>query len=287
MLKQTLLMTVFAGLPITLPGADRYCSMSGATGGGGAEGGGGSAAAEGGAGAVEKPAATSILATAVDEGAAAAAAAAKDKPVVEGDKDKPVEETPEQKAERLKNETPEAKAAREAVEKVASDKKVADTLKTYDAIKLPEGMKKDQPALLEFLKDAAANGMPLDQAQKYVDTVGPKLQEAVDAPYKAWADMQTKWMTELKTDPEIGGAALKENLGLAAKALDTFAGDAKSPEGMAVREALEFTGAGNHPAIARMLVRVGKGLAEGAPLGGRSKGQGPDLAAAMYPTMQK
>lgn len=287
MLKHFLLMNVFAPIGADMA-FDRYCSMSGATGDAGAGAGDGAAAAAAAAGAVEKPAATSALATAVDDAgaaAAAAAAAAKDPPV-EGDK-KPAEETAEAKAERLKNETPEEKTAREAEEKAAGDKKVADLRKSYEAIKLPDGLKADQPAVADFLKIASEKGMPLDQAQALVDSVAPKLQEAVDAPYKAWADLQTKWMGELKTDPEIGGAALKENLGFAAKALDTFAGDSKSPEGQAVREAFEFTGAGNHPAIARMLVRVGKALAEGAPLGGKGKGQAPDLAAQMYPSMAK
>lgn len=281
MLKHLLLNSVFSMLPAIAIEGLRLCS---------AEGDAPAAAAGGGD---PPPAITTALGTAqapADDGKAKDAPAAddktKDQPAKDdAGKDAPKAETPEEKAARLKNETPEQKTAREAEEKAAGEKKVADTLKTYDAVKLPEGVTRDMPAVKDFLQQAAQDGMSADQAQKYVDNVAPKLKEAMDAPYKAWADMQTGWLKELKEDSEIGGADLPKNLGLAAKALDTFAGDAKSPEGLAVRQALEFTGAGNAPAIVRMMVRIGKQLAEGTPLGGKTAPTG-DLAAAMYPSMK-
>ena len=208
--------------------------------------------------------------------------------VVEGEKNADgtpkaaVEETAEAKAERLKNETPEAKAKREGEEKVAAEKKTADTLKTYDALKMPEGMAKDQPVVADFLKTAATKGLSIEQTQALVDDVGPKLKEATEAPYKAWATMNEGWLKEMKSDKEIGGADLQANLGLAAKAIDTIC--TTDGERKAFRSALEFTGAGNNPDMARFLIRVGKMLAEGGPLGGRSK-QAESLAKSMYPTM--
>lgn len=291
MLKFRLMSSVFSMLPIdSFDPFVRLCSAEGD--GGGGDGGGDAAAAAAAAAAAgeakaEEP--STLLGTAKapaegekkddatkDDAAAAAAAVAGDK--------KDQAETPEQKAERLKNETPEQKVEREKVEKAEADKKTAEVLKTYEAIKMPEGVNKDQPAVQDFLKVAAEDGMPLEKAQRLVDSVAPKLQAAVDAPYKAWADVNAQWVTELKTDMEIGGDKLKENLGLAAKAIDTYSGAAATPEGKAVRDALEFTGAGNNPAIVRMLVKVGKALAEGGPLGGNNK-PSADLAAMMYPNM--
>ena len=280
MLKMWLLSNVFTMRP-AIDAIGRFCSAEGDAPAGG---GGGDAAAAAAAAEAAKP--TTLLGTATDatKDGKDATKDGKDATVVVDDKT-PAAETPEAKAERLKNETPEAKTAREAKEKADGDAKVAATLKTYEAVKMPDGVTRDQPAVQDFLKQAAADGMPLEKAQAYVDSVAPKLKAAVEAPYKAWEDMQTKWIGELKEDKEVGGAKLQENLGFAAKALDTFAGAADSVEGKAVREALEFTGAGNNPAMVRMMVRIGKKLAESGPLGGSSKTADKDLAAMMYPSM--
>lgn len=283
MLKTWLLMSVFTMRAIDAHDQfTRLCSMSGAPDAGGAapaDGGGGGG--DGGGNPLNPP---SALSAAVDPDKAKPAADP-DKPAGADDATKDKEtpaETPEQKAERLKNETPEEKTAREAKEKEDADKKTADVLKTYDAIKLPQGITKELPAVKDFLAAAAKDGMPVEKAQAYVDSVAPKLQAAVEAPYKAWADMQAQWISDLKTDKVVGGADLEKNLGFCAKAIDAYGAD----DAQAVREAFEFTGAGNNPAIVRMMYRAGKALAEGGPLPSKG-GTQVDLAEAMYPSMTK
>lgn len=190
----------------------------------------------------------------------------------------------DEKAEAIKNETPEQKTAREAAEKTAKEEKVATTLKSYDALKLPDGLAKDHPIAVEFFKDAAERGMSPEDTQAMVARMGPKLVEAINKPYDAWADTQKTWMEALPKDAEYGGAKYQENLGLAASAIDSVLGKG-TPENKAFREMLAFTGAGNNPEMVRLLYRVGKLGKEGAPIGGKPRVEQKSLASMLYPTM--
>lgn len=198
---------------------------------------------------------------------------------------KPEAKPGEAKAEEAKPaETPEAKAEREKAER---DAKIADTLKTYDALKLPEGVEADQPVYADFKKAAAQHGLPTEAAQALIDTVAPKLKEAVEAPYKAWGEMQEKWIGEIKADPEIGGKNLEQNLGIVVKGIHALMGNTEAAQ--KVKEALAFTGAGNNPEIVRAFYRAGKLVSEGTPLSGKNApAEKPrDIGSIMYPTMAK
>lgn len=188
-------------------------------------------------------------------------------------------ETEEQKAERLKNETPEQKTARETEEaKVRTEAMVP-----YDALKLPEGMPADQPAFVDFKNAAFDLGVEPEKAQKLIDTVAPKMKEALEGPYNLWADTQVKWVAEIKADPELGGAKFDANIANAAIALDKFG---TPEEGRKLRAALAFTGAGNCPEIFRWMTRVGAMFKEGGPVVAQAAPAKGFNAADLYPTMK-
>lgn len=254
----------------------------------------GAAAAPNSATAAPSDAGKTDAAPAAKSGDGAAAAAAKPaeavkptsildtvKPPVDA---KPEAKPGEAKAEEKPAETPEAKAEREKAE---SDAKIADTLKSYDALKLPEGVEADQPVYADFKKAAAQHGLPTEAAQALIDTVAPKLKEAVEAPYKAWGEMQEKWIGEIKADPEIGGKNLEQNLGIVVKGIHALMGNTEAAQ--KVKEALAYTGAGNNPEIVRAFYRAGKLVSEGTPLSGKNApAEKPrDIGSIMYPTMAK
>jgi hypothetical protein len=86
------------------------------------------------------------------------------------------------------------------------------------------------------------------------------------------------WVNQVKTDKEIGGDALEQNLSHARKAIEVFG----SPE---LKELLDATGLGNHPAIIKFAVAAGKKtlddkLVTGAPKAGESS-----LAKKLFPDM--
>jgi len=190
---------------------------------------------------------------------------------------KPVE-TEEEKTARLAAETPEQKAEREKAEGEAR----VLAMKPYDALTLPEGMPADQPAFADFKKQALDLGVEPEKAQKLIDTVAPRMKEAMEAPYNLWADTQVAWVNEVKADPVIG-KDLDKNIAIAARAIDSYG---TAEEAKAVRTALAFTGAGNNPAIVRWMHRVGLTLKEGGPvLGNPAPVEKRSLAELAYPTM--
>lgn len=142
----------------------------------------------------------------------------------------------------------------------------AQATTSYADFTLPEGIEIDGQSLNEAKQLFAADGLSQERAQSYVDLYATKLKEAVEAPYKLWAETQRDWQQAVKTDHEIGGAKLAGNLAIAAKAVDRFGGNA-------LRQALNVSGAGNHPDVIRAFIRIGKAISEDALVLGRGVAQ--------------
>lgn len=100
-------------------------------------------------------------------------------------------------------------------------------------------------------------------AQKLIDLAARQTKAANEALLAQWDKQQQDWQTEIKADKEIGGDKL-------ATVLSTFSKVAHDPEltDPEFLNGLNFTGAGNHPAIVRTLARWSKALAEGGPVRG-------------------
>jgi hypothetical protein len=89
------------------------------------------------------------------------------------------------------------------------------------------------------------------------------------------------WQNEIKADKEIGGDKLPATLQTVSKALDQYG----TP---GVRQALDYTGAGNNPEIVRTIYAMAKALGEGGHVNGNPPNgrQGPiDAASAIYPNL--
>ena len=120
---------------------------------------------------------------------------------------------------------------------------------TYE-FKMPEGVEADEKTLADFTKFAKELKLSPESAQKLVDlrsaaVVAAKEQHA--ATVKGWADA-------VKADKELGGDKLAENLAVAKKAIDLG-----PPE---LKELLEASGLGNHPAVFKWAHAIGKALSE-------------------------
>lgn len=154
--------------------------------------------------------------------------------------------------------------------------------------KLPEGMKLDEAATKRLQDDAAAvfkdSKVSQEQAQALFEKHVALTQEAVSDTYQLWHDTQAAWKTEVKADKEIGGQNMDRNLGAISKLIDEFGGK----EAVEIKQALDFTGAGNNPAIIRLLHRLAAAATEGDHVAGSPSGQAGKSAertlAAMYPS---
>ena len=135
----------------------------------------------------------------------------------------------------------------------------------FDAekITLPEGLSKDDALFGDFTNLAKEHGLPMPVAQTLVDLAAKQVQAANQKLQASWDKQNADWQAEVRADKEIGGDNLQ---GL----LQTFSKVASDPElsDPKFREALAFTGAGNHPAIVRTLARWAKALSEGGPVRG-------------------
>jgi hypothetical protein len=126
---------------------------------------------------------------------------------------------------------------------------------TYGDFKLPEGVTVDSDSLKAASDLFAASGLDQDQAQKFIDLAVSREQTSARKGLQAFVDLQNKWVSEIKADPEIGGDKLQASIASAAHAIDRLAVPG-------LREALDLTGAGNNPAIVKAFARIGQMIAE-------------------------
>ena len=216
--------------------------------------------------AAEPPKATSIL----------------DKAVVPEDKgDKKPEDKPA--------ETDEQKAAREKAETEAKEKASADLLKAYDGLKTPKEFDTKAAAFQSFKESAAKAGITAETAQALLDSVAPKLVEQISAPYEQWAKTQKEWIDAINS--EYPGEKQKTALGHIANIfnhrLDNNPFVQSEAEANELRQVFAITGAGNNPAIFRLLERIGELLSEGSPASGKPAPQEKSAAEVLYPSMAK
>lgn len=213
----------------------------------------------GGAGGGEQPAAATET-SAAEKPAGETGAEASDKPGAETEKSEAGDKTPEQLAQE-----------KELADKAAADKEAkekADKVPEKYEFKSPvEGQELDAEMTAALEPVARELGLNNEQAQKLVDIYGKDILPKIEARQQEnWAKQTEAWANEVKTDKEIGGDAFVANVGLAQKALDTFA-----PAGL--REYLETTGLGNHPDLVRCFVKVGKAMSEDSMIMPNTGGQ--------------
>lgn len=153
----------------------------------------------------------------------------------------------------------------------------------FKAVELPEGMELDQELTTEFSGIAKEMGLTQGNADKLMGMgvkLSTKIQEKFEAAIKESQENQLKtYKTMLNTDPEIGGANLKQALVDANVAYDKFVSDDAAA-------LLEQTGLNNHPAIVKVFREIGKQLKNDNVRGGNSTTH-TRTAADWYPEMNK
>lgn len=139
----------------------------------------------------------------------------------------------------------------------------------YDPFKVPEGVNVAEDVLAEFTANAKALGLKQEGAQALIDKLAPKIAAAQKSALEAQlAETRKGWVETLKADKTLGGEKFEANLAVANKAFETF-GD---PE---LKELLDTSGLGDHPALVRWAFKVGSAISEDAVIVGR---QGDNIA---------
>lgn len=150
-------------------------------------------------------------------------------------------------------ETPEAKLTREAAEAKANA-----VPETYEAFTMPEGGEVDEALLGEFSAVAKELGLTQAQAQKLVDLQAKsaiaETSARTDQLTQALEAQKTRWVDEIKNDPELGGAKFDATITTAVKAMSFFGDD--------FRVLLNESGIGNNPGLIRGLHKIGLAMSE-------------------------
>ena len=148
-------------------------------------------------------------------------------------------------------------------------------------ITLPEGVTVDEASMASALEVMnAADLSPKERLEKLIslqhEVMTRAAKESEDASLKLWNDTQDQWRKEAQALPELGGAALPKTLATIKKGLEAVGAD------KSVFEALDVTGAGNHPAIIRVLHALTAKLAEGGPQSGTPTRSSLSQAERLY-----
>lgn len=171
--------------------------------------------------------------------------------------------------------------------------KPAGAPEKYEPFKVPEGFALDPAVATEAGTLFKELGLSQDAGQKLIDLYSAKTAAAAEAPYKLYAETRQKWQADVKADPEIGGK-LAEVKTTVSRALDAVAGSELSKQ---FREAMDLTGAGDHPAFIKAFYKLAQAVGEGTIVKGGGptvpgqKASGsparPTAAHALYPNLVK
>lgn len=179
------------------------------------------------------------------------------------------------------------KAEADAKAKDGDAKTGDDTVPDKYEFKTPENVVLDKEIVGEFEAVAKELNLTNGKAQKFVDMAvkhTEKLQKTMqDANIKAWEQTREKWVSELKTDKEVGGSdtALAQARDVALRARDKFGKDLPG-----LKEVLD-SGFGSNPGLFKFFYRVGKALMEDKTVDGTNAAPVQSFAKGLYPSLQK
>ena len=141
-------------------------------------------------------------------------------------------------------------------------------------------------------------GLTQDAAQKLFDFHAKSMLDAAKAPAATYEATRADWQAKVKADPEIRDAVSGDKTGLDAvkvdvsRALNSLNDPALARD---FREAMDLTGAGDHPAFIKTFWKLAQFITEGtavkggspSPHGQRdpSRPARPSPAQAMYPNL--
>jgi hypothetical protein len=136
----------------------------------------------------------------------------------------------------------------------------------YETFKAPEGITLDDKLIESAAPLFKELGLSQDQAQKLVDFHAAQTKAAGDAGMKAYEDMRADWRTKTASDKDLGNGTdlrpeVKANIG---RALDLVPAEAKT----AFFEAMDLTGAGDNPAVIRVINALAQRIGEGKLVAG-------------------
>ncbi len=134
---------------------------------------------------------------------------------------------------------------------------------TYEPFALPEGVAEDAAAMERFTGLLAEHKLPQEAGQALIDLYGQEAQRFAtqmrEQQVHEFEATKARWVETIEADRDLGGAHFDTTLRQAAAMRDLLI----PPEHRAeFNDFLTYTGAGDHPAIFRLLVNAHRLLGE-------------------------
>lgn len=159
----------------------------------------------------------------------------------------------------------------------------------YTNFTAPEGTTLDPELIASAAPIFKELNLSQDQAQKLVDFHSKQATASREAAVAAVEKMQSDWVSQIKSDKDLGPILNTKVLPEIGRMKDRLPAEVRT----AFNEAMNFTGAGNHPGVVKALYEMAKLVNEGSHVTGTApskhgqtppeKSAAPTLAAAMYP----
>jgi hypothetical protein len=173
-----------------------------------------------------------------------------------------------------------APADEPAAEEAKEDAEQKGPPETY-ALEAPEGFEITAEAVAIAEPVFKELGLTNEQANKLMPVAAQFAEQVASGILAKGEALKAEWAREALADPELGGgdpAIYKQNLGIAAKSIETFG----TP---ALRQVLNESGLGNHPEVIRYALKTGQKISDEGH-GYRNEGATPtkaDRLALLYP----
>lgn len=142
----------------------------------------------------------------------------------------------------------------------------------YGDFEMPEGVTVDVELMGKAKEQFKELGLTKEQAQKLVSLQTEAVKEAGQKQLEAFNQMSNEWKDA--TIKELG-ANYKKELSFAKKAIKEFGDDE-------VMQFMDDTRVANHPAVARMLIKIGKAISEDGFVQGKTAAKEESFAEAFY-----
>lgn len=148
---------------------------------------------------------------------------------------------------------------------------------TVEDIKVPEGLEIDKELATGFVELVNTHKLSPDLQKGLIELQSKAMQALSAKDSEKWAETQKLWETEARADPDFGGAKFDQTVASVGKFMAAFGSDE-------ARAAFDLTGAGNHPAIIKMLAKAAAAITEGTPVTAGIPGSPPkDAASILFP----
>lgn len=168
----------------------------------------------------------------------------------------------------------------------------------YTDFTMPDGYTLDPKTIEAATPIFKELGLTQDQAQRLVQFHSEQMIAAAKGPEATYTAMRTDWQAKIKSDPDLAKAVNGDKTGLDAVKLDI--GRALNAMGDATlanefKEAMNLTGAGDHPAFVKTMWKLASFVTEGKHVAGispsphgqtdPSKAKPATGAHALYPNL--